>query len=261
MAWRMAMCNCRDIEAKLAEYVDGTQPPAERAAVESHIQSCPPCRARAAGERAAHTLVCSRRDALKSAAPQTLHERCAAQRPAARRSAGVVARRPWVPVSLAASMILAAGLFVLFGWGSSVETYAAQLSADHLKCFQFPPASPPTDDVSLLSRKWLERNGWGLKIANPSPSEGLQLLGIRRCGSSRGRVAHILYRWRGEALSVYVLNRRFDHAPDAAHDHDVTRLGEHAIVWTDHERTYAVVADRKLNDLPRVAAYVRTSIE
>ena len=156
-------------------------------------------------------------------------------------------------------MILAAGLFLLFGWGSSVETYAAQLSADHLKCFQFPPSAKPTTDVTLIGKEWLESNGWGVKIAGPS--EELQLLGIRRCGSSRGRVAHILYRWRGQPLSVYVLNRRFDHAADAAHDHDVTRLGEHAIVWTDHERTYAVVADRRLADLPRVAAYVRTSIE
>ena len=51
------MANCREIEAKLAEYVDGLQAGAERAIVESHLQSCPPCRARAAGERAAHDLV------------------------------------------------------------------------------------------------------------------------------------------------------------------------------------------------------------
>ena len=58
-----------------------------------------------------------------------------------------------------------------------------------------------------------------------------------------------------------MLNHRFDHSANAAHDHDVNRLGEHAIVWTEHDRTYAVVADRRLPDLQRVAVYVRRSIE
>jgi anti-sigma factor RsiW len=255
------MANCREIEAKLAEYVDGHQAEAERAAVESHLQSCPPCRTRAAGERAAHDLVCARRDTLRSTAPGHLRERCAAQRQAARPPAAVLARTPWVRFSLAASVLVAAGLFVLFGWGSSVETYAAQLSADHLKCFQYPPQATSAPDITLLGKTWQTQSGWGLKIASASTMEGLTLLGIRKCGSSRGRVAHILYRWHGEPLSVYVLNHRFDHSANAAHDHDVTRLGEHAIVWTEHDRTYAVVADHRLPDLQRVATYVRRSIE
>ena len=64
-----------------------------------------------------------------------------------------------------------------------------------------------------------------------------------------------------EPLSVYVLNHRFDRAPDAAHDHDFNKLGEHAIVWTERERTYAVVASRRLSDLHHAAAYVRRSVE
>ena len=254
------MANCREIEAKLAEYVDGHQAEAERAAVERHLQSCPPCRTRAAGERTAHDLVCARRDTLRAPAPGHLRERCAAQRQAARPPAAVFARTPWVRFSLAASVLLAAGLFVLFGWGSSVETYAAQLSADHLKCFQYPPEATSAPDVTLLGRTWQTQSGWGLKVASPT-MEGLTLLGIRKCGSSRGRVAHIFYRWHGEALSVYVLNHRFDQSANAAHDHDVNRLGEHAIVWTDHDRTYAVIADHRLPDLQRVATYVRRSIE
>ena len=194
------MANCREIEAKLAEYVDGHQAEAERAAVERHLQSCPPCRTRAAGERAAHDLVCARRDTLRAPAPGHLRERCAAQRQAARPPAAVLARTPWVRFSLAASVLLAAGLFVLFGWGSSVETYAAQLSADHLKCFQYPPEATSAPDVTLLGRTWQTQSGWGLKVASSSTMEGLTLLGIRKCGSSRGRVAHIFYRWHGEAV-------------------------------------------------------------
>jgi anti-sigma factor RsiW len=255
------MANCREIEEKLAEYVEGEQATPERAAVDAHLEACPPCRTRVAAERAARDLVCSRRQELRATAPEALRYRCASQRSAAAPSFSVLRRRPWVPLSFAATLVLAAALFLLFGWGSSVETYAAQLSADHLKCFQFPPEVTASPDVTLLGRDWQESSGWGLKVPSSSVSEGLQLLTIRRCGSSRGRVAHILYKWHGEPLSVYVLNHRFDRAADADQDHDVTRLGEHAIVWSAHERTYAVIADHRLADLHRVATYVRRSIE
>lgn len=254
------MANCRDVESKLAEYVDAEQPGPERQAIEAHLQACPSCRARASGERAAHDLVCARRGTLRGCAPAGLRGRCAAQRRPAD-GAGRLTRRPWVPMSVAASILVAAGMFLLFGWGSSVETYAAQLAADHLKCFQFPPDASSAADVSLVGKNWQQAAGWALKVAASAPSEQLQLLGVRRCGSSRGRVAHIFYKWRGEPLSVYVLNYRFDRTAGAAHDHDVHRLGEHAIVWTHRDRTYAVVASRRLPDLHHAAVYVRRSVE
>jgi anti-sigma factor RsiW len=255
------MANCREIQERLAEYIDGAQAAPERAAVEAHLEACPPCRTRAAAERIARDLVCSRRDTLRASAPEHLRHRCAAQRPGAFPSRTVFVRRPWVSLSFAATLVLAAGLFLLFGWGSSVETYAAQLSADHLKCFQFPPEVTASPDVTLLGRDWQQSSGWGLKVPSSSATEGLQLLTIRQCGSSRGRVAHILYKWHGEPLSVYVLNHQFDHTADAGKDHDVTKLGEHAIVWSARQRTYAVIADNRLADLHRVATYVRRSIE
>jgi anti-sigma factor RsiW len=254
------MPNCRDIESKLAGYIDREQPAADRLAVEAHLSTCPSCRARALSEQTAHQLLCSHRDALRGCAPSGLRKRCAGHwRPS--RTAGSVDRRPWVPVSLAASIILATAVFLVFGWGSSVETYAAQLAADHLKCFQFPPDPSSAHDITLVGKTWQETAGWALKVAATTPSEQLELIGVRRCASSRGRVAHVFYKWRGEPLSVYVLNHRFDRAPDAAHDHDFNKLGEHAIVWTEHERTYAVVASRHLSDLHHAAVYVRRSVE
>ena len=254
-------CDCRDIESKLAEYVDGEQPPSERDLVDGHLQRCPPCRARASAEHAAREALCARREILRGSAPEALRHRCAQQRSLGVPSRPLVGRRPWVPLSVAASLVLATGLFLLFGWGSSVETYAAQLSADHLKCFQFPPETSEPPDLEILARHWQENGGWALKVRSAAAPGGLTLLGLRRCGSTRGRLAHLLFKWRGEPLSVYVLNRRFDHAPDAGHDHDVTRLGEHAIVWANHERTYAVVGHRRIPDLHRVAVYVRQSIQ
>jgi anti-sigma factor RsiW len=253
------MDDCRDIESRLAAYIDRDQPAADRLAVQMHLRHCPSCRHRALREQAAHELVCSRRLALRGCAPSGLRSRCARQRRSA--VGGSLPRRPWVPLSLVASLLLVAAVFLVFGWGSSVETYAAQLAADHLKCFQFPPDATSAVDVTMVAKTWQKTAGWPLKVMAASASEQLQLLGVRRCGSSRGRLAHLLYKWRGEPLSVYVLNHRFDRAPDAAHDHDFNKLGEHAIVWTERERTYAVVASRRLTDLHDAAVYVRRSIE
>ena len=253
------MADCRDIESKLAAYIDRDQPAADRLAVEMHLRSCPPCRTRALGEQAAHDLVCSRRQALRGCAPSGsgagAPDSAGPPLPDSSRAG------PGCPLSVAASLFVATAVFLLFGWGSSVETYAAQLAADHLKCSQFPPDGSSAADVTLLGKTWQETYGWALKVAASSPSEQLQLLGVRRCGSSRGRVAHVFYKWRGEPLSVYVLNHRFDRAPDAADDHDFNKLGEHAIVWTRRERTYAVVASRRLTDLHNAAVYVRRSVE
>lgn len=255
----LLMANCRDIESKLAAYVDRDQPAADRLAVETHLRTCPECRTRTQAEQVVHELVCSRRMSLRGCAPPGLRGRCAGHRRSS--FVGSLPRRPWVSLSLAASLVLITAVFLVFGWGSSVETYAAQLAADHLKCFQFPPDGSSAADVTLVGRTWLQTSGWPLKVAASSPSEQLQLLGIRQCGSSRGRVAHVFYKWRGEPLSVYILNHRFDRASDASDDHDFNRLGEHEIVWTARERTYAVVASRRVTDLQHAAMFVRRSVE
>jgi anti-sigma factor RsiW len=259
-----AMADCREIEANLAAYVDGESCAIDRAALESHLNACPPCRRRAVAERAAHQLVCARREHLRGCAPSHLKGRCAAQRAALHARRGLFSPRRWVPVSLAASVLLAAGLLFVFAWGSSVETYAAQLALDHVKCFQFPPDGSSSDDV-LMGRTWQKANGWSLKVAAASAAEQLQLLGIRRCGSTKGRVAHIFYRWRDRPLSVYVLNGRVDESEqvgrDQEHAHSVARFGENAVIWTDHGRTYAVVARAPAPELQQVASYFRRRVE
>lgn len=260
------MADCRDLEPHFTAYVDGECPAAACAEVETHLQTCPRCHARVSTERAAHDLLRARAIELRRPAPDALRQRCAAQARKAAVPARVAARpatrRSWLPLSLAASLILAASVFVLFGWGSAVETYAAQIAADHIKCFQFPPALSTTD-VDALGRRWEAANGWSLKLAPPSPADALELVGIRRCGSTRGRVAHVLYRWRGEPLSVYVLNDRLEEAGarQAGTTHAVERFGEQEIIWSEHGRTYAVVARAPVEDLQQVARYVRRRFE
>jgi anti-sigma factor RsiW len=258
------MPSCRDIETVLAAYVDDECAATERGDVEEHLAECPACRARVASERATHELLRARCQSLRGSAPADLRQRCVAQRALAGGRKSILRRGPWVPLSLAATLVLATSVFLLFGLGSTVETYAAQLALDHLKCFQFPPDARSVD-VDAIGRDWQVANGWPLRVAAPSATEHLELLGVRRCGSTHGRVAHVLYRWRGQPLSLYVLNDRVDDlaedSADLASHNAVKKLGEQEIIWSSKGRTYAVVSRASLEDLQQVALYVRRRIE
>lgn len=258
------MGKCRDLESQLTAYVDGDVGSDDRAIVESHLERCPPCRGRVISERVTHELIASHRQGLRGSAPDALKHRCAAQRFAAASRNRLFDRRLIVPLAVAATLVVAAALLVMLGWGSGVETYAAQLADDHVQCFQAPPVAVTADAV-LLGRTWQSANGWPLKVAASSSSEDLQLLTVRRCGSSRGEVAHLMYRWHGEPLSVYVLNDTIQDADSARRElsaHEVvTKEGEQAIIWTAKGRTYAVVGRGRAVDLEHIAGYVRTTIE
>jgi anti-sigma factor RsiW len=236
-----------------APYVDGAAEPHVRAEVDAHLSRCPPCRERVAIERAAHEAVCGRRGLLRDCAPEHLRRRCAAQRGPAPARPRPFIRRTVVPVSLAASLLLvAAMLFMTFA--PQVEVLAAQLAADHVKCFYMSSAAQPAD-ATLLSREWASARGWSLKIPPGTPDHNLELLDVRRCGSTDGIVAHLMYRWRGSPLSVYVMNSESSRA--RAEAQFVETLGQEAVIWTGAGRTYAVVAEANKAELDPVVQYVR----
>ena len=250
----IAMSKCRDLEPLLAAYVDGEAPVAERATVDAHIERCPPCRARIAGEQIAHDVLRAHRGALRVAASDALRARCAGRRQAAR-FGRALALRPWLPLSLAATLVLAvAGVFV-FGVNSSVEALATQLTLDHVKCFKLAAAEAGTP--ADAGQHWADTQGWALTVPASSPPEQLQFVCVRRCFVTDGRVAHLMYRWRGEPLSVYVL-------PSAGHpglDEDVVeRFGHEAVLWTDRGRTYVVLARGRPEALQGVVKYVRANV-
>jgi anti-sigma factor RsiW len=253
---------CRELESLFAPYVDEEAPAPDRAAVEAHLQACGPCRDRVAGERIARDVVRTRRGGLRPCAPDALRTRCAAQRLAPAIRGGLIRRPGWVPLSLAAALLLAIG-GTLFLAGNTVEVLASQLAVDHIKCFQFPPDRGSVDPLAE-GRKWEAGYGWPLKVPASTASEELELIGVRRCLSTEGRVAHLMYKWRGQPLSVFVLNSRVrdrDDRSTSIAETAVDKMGEHAIIWTAHGRTYAVVARDSSPALMQVARYVRRASE
>ena len=250
---------CRDFDPLFASYVDGEAAPQERSAVDAHLTACPPCRDRVASERAARAALHARRDQLRPCASQALRRRCAALPGAAAprgSDAGAFTRR-WVPLSLAATLVLAVAGVFLFGLTNRVDVFAAQLALDHAKCFKFTPNWITTGDPAALERDWAGKQGWAVRVPSSAPAQQLELLGIRRCGSTEGRVAHVMYRWRGEPLSVYVLRGSIARAGPVQSVMD--SVGHEAVIWSDEGRTYAVVGKGPPGELSRVAAYVKST--
>jgi anti-sigma factor RsiW len=249
------MSKCRELEPLFASYVDGEAPTDARAWVDAHLDRCPPCRTRVAGERAAREALISRSSHLRPCASDQLRARCAAHR--LRHSRFFAMRgRAWVPLSVAATLILAIGGAFLFGVNDNVEAVAAQLTLDHVRCFQVAPERLAHADAAGAGRDWAASQGWALQVPASSADAQIELLGVRRCMTASGATAHLLYKWRGEPLSVYVLPRTL--RGRAQVDEIVDTFGHEAVVWSARNRTYIVLAHGRPADLGSVVGYMKT---
>ncbi|MEP6919327.1 MAG: hypothetical protein ABJC89_27035, partial [Acidobacteriota bacterium] len=172
------------------------------------------------------------------------------------RAATGIARR-WLPLSLAATLLLAvAGAFV-YGLNDSVEALTAQLAIDHVRCFQVAPERLTHVDPVTAGRQWSADHGWALRVPPSSAARQLELLGVRRCLVTEGGVAHVLYKWRGEPLSLFIVPRTIRGAREVR---GVTeRFGHEALIWPDGDRTYVVVARGHPQDLQGLGAYIKAN--
>ncbi|HYX82451.1 MAG TPA: hypothetical protein VE714_08670, partial [Gemmatimonadales bacterium] len=160
--------------------------------------------------------------------------------------------RRWVPLSLAATLVLAVAGVFLTGINSSVQALATGLALDHAKCFQFKGDTSKSVDAEVLESKWEREQGWPIVVPATAGDEQLRLLTVRRCLSTDGRVAHAMYLWRGEPLSVFVL----PHA--IGRERLLDTMGRETAIWSVNGRTYAVLADGHPSDFNHIVTYVKT---
>ena len=251
---------CADLDQRLAPYVDGEDPPVWRRAVDAHLAKCPPCRADVDAESAARSLLREHREALCERAPETLRARCAAsvqppasasQRPAS--SVSSARLRKWVPLSLAATLVLAVAGVFLFGLNDRVEALAASLAMDHSRCFKVYGTGTDADS-GAAEHAWQQDQGWPIAIPQNEPAQQIKLVNVRRCFTTEGRSAHMMYTWRGEPISVYVLQG------DTGRDRVIHKMGAQAVVWCANQRTYAVVANDQARDLTSIVDYMKKRV-
>ena len=248
------MSDCRRTADRLTPYVDEALPPAERADVEEHLNACPPCRVSAEQEQGGRSVLRDRADRLRTGPlPPGLRTRCAAiAREHARAASGGSWRTRFVPASLAIALVLfAAVAIVTLATQRSNTLLAAQLTADHAKCFRAFPPSVPDIDARAAEERLSSLYGWDIHVPPSSPRDGVRLVGARRCLYGDGRVPHLLYDAGGQSLSLFVLEGVTRQAAD------VTTFGHRSRIWSRGATTFVLVSPASAGELTQAVSYVR----
>jgi anti-sigma factor RsiW len=239
----------------MTPYLDAEIAAAERQEVEGHLRTCQSCAGLAAAEGAARRVMMVKAAALSVSAPEALRERCVALAPKLR-------ERPWWgPISLRALSLAAAGLVVAGLAGTlvyavatgSATLLAAELALDHVKCFALFEPHVAEADAAAVARQLEADYGWRLDVPASSPADRLVLLGARRCLSTDGRVAHVLYRHNGRPVSLFLIPGTA--RPEAR----VAVAGHVARIWTRGDTTCVMVGSESEPDLRPVAAYFQSA--
>lgn len=245
--------DCRRTAERLTSYVDNALPVVEQADVERHLNACPPCRTAATHESRARSVLRGQTRALtESPLPPGLRSRCEAlAREHLRASAPpVFSSRRFAP--LTAMMTLVIG-FLLFSLAThrSDTVLAAQLTADHAKCFRFFAKNTSSDADARLVERMLENDyGWDLHVPPSSSANRVRLRGARRCLYVDGSIPHVMYDVDGYDVSLFVL----DGVRRSANN--LVALGHRSRMWMAGRRTYVLVWPIAAGEMTVAARYV-----
>ena len=248
------MSECRRTRERLAPWADDSLNPGERADVERHLAACPPCRGAAAAERAGHQVLKACAPRLRNEpAPPGLRSRCEAL---ARESHGR-SRAAWartlVPVTIVAILLVfTASTLFSHATRRSDAVLAAQLTADHAKCFKlFDSPDAPAVDARAAERQLTDSYGWAVRVPPSAPQSGLQWVGARRCLYADGSIPHVLYHVNGEHVSLFMLEGVT--RPPA----EVALLGHRSQIWSHGTTTYVLVSSASAGNLQTIATYMK----
>jgi anti-sigma factor RsiW len=241
---------CRRICERLAQYADGTLSAAERTEVQRHLDACPPCRVIAGKECGARQLLQACADRLRAEqVPPALRSRCQELS----RQAG--APRFWsrrsVRLAVAAVLIIFTGSLVSVVTRQSDALLAAQLTADHIKCFTlFRPEQGSTLDAAQAQQMLQERFGLDVHVPSSSEPGEAELVNARRCLYADGRVPHLMYQANGHDISLFVLEG--ESRPPA----EFTAFGHHTRIWSRGGHTFVLITPVPEAPVAAAARYV-----
>jgi anti-sigma factor RsiW len=242
------MSDCKQISELITSYVDGELPDARKDGVERHVAACPPCRSRLVSERSARAALRRCADSIATPLPPGLQSRCESllSDAASRRTRWRRLRQ----FGLGAAIAAAAVVLFMVATSHSNAVLAAQLAADHVKCFSvFPPRDWTGIDTGQAEGE-LAANGWTMKVPATSSANSLRLIGVRGCLTGVGSIPHVLYEANGKPLSLFKL--------EGARRAESTRvMGRECRIWHRGDSTFVLVAEEDAGpELARVAGYI-----
>ena len=254
------MKSCHDVDVIMTAYVDRDVAADEAAAVEAHLAICPPCRGRASAEGVVRRVLHVKAATIGERASPGLSARCIAATPSVspegenpEGGAGVWPRRMagWVPLSMAATVLLAVGGVLIFGQNKQLEAaFSAQLAIDHERCFIHRE-----ETVAGFDQEHAEvvlADDLGIHVTVPAESADFDVLDVRQCLYDEGAMAHVLCEWRGEPVSLFVVPGRSDR------EHILEIVGHDAVIWSRGDNAYVLVAEQQGPvEIGQIAEYVR----
>jgi anti-sigma factor RsiW len=265
------MPNCHIIDPLVTPFVDGEIAEGDRRIVEEHLRACPPCHSRVVAERAVHTIIRERAEALKAPAPVALRARCRGL--AARTAESIDRATPrggalwgafaprgaWAsraaPLALAASLTaVVGGAFLIQATRRSDVVLAAELTADHMKCLAVNRVFGTHQEPAAVESSMISGFNWKVHLPEHPEREGLQLVGSRPCLYGDGKIAHIMYRHQGNPVSLFML-------PETSRAQQLVRvLGHEAAIWCVGNRTFVLLAREPRREVERMASFVQASL-
>lgn len=244
--------NCRRICDLLAQYADGSLSEAERAEVQRHLDACPPCRTIAGQECGARQLLRACADRLRAGSlPPGLESRCRSLSAASYRSRPVWLRR-LIPLTIAALLVVFTGSLLAVVTRHSDALLAAQLTADHVKCFGlFRPDAGESMDAAQAQQMLAARFGLNVHVPPSSDKDAVELVTARRCLYADGRIPHLMYQANGQNVSLFILEGETRPAAE------LTTFGHHARIWSRGGNTFVLVSPAAEEQVAGGVQYVR----
>jgi anti-sigma factor RsiW len=266
------MSTCASIDLLVTPYIDGELSGEDRRLVDDHLDRCPLCHSRVSAESAVRRLVQGRQQGLcAEPAPASLHARCAglvardtAGPPLARSSAAAhapgarrAARRVrMAPLALAASLVLlVSGAFLHQATRYSSRLLAAELTADHVKCFAANRLLGTRHEAEAVESAMLSAFGWSVRLPEQFVASGLELVGSRQCLYGEGRVAHLMYHEGGRPVSIFML-------PERVRTEELVEVfGHEAAIWPSNGRTFVLVTRGSRAEVEQMASFVKAALQ
>ena len=248
------MTRCSDLDRLITPYLDGEATPDERTAVDGHLPECPGCRGRVGAESASRLVLRARASQLAVPAPPGLKTRCTALA-RERQGHGRWVLPRWAAIPAMAVLVIVLGVAGFRAVASrSATVLASELALDHLKCFGLLVGVSGPPDARQLESKLENRYGWKMKIPDGEKPGGLTVVGARRCLYHDGGIAHVMYRYQGEPVSLFML-------PETAEaPHDLAVMGHQTRIWSVGNTTYAVVMRGERAAVDGVALQIRQAL-
>jgi hypothetical protein len=168
--------------------------------------------------------------------PPGLESRCRALAGTPPQARSIWGRR-LMPVAVAAVLIVLVGALFSFVTRRSDALLAAQLTADHVKCFGlFRPSSASSMDAGQAGQMLASRFGLDVHVPPTSEEAAVTLVNARRCLYADGPIPHLMYRAGGEDVSLFVLEGETRPAAE------LTMFGHRARIWSRGGNTFVLVS-------------------